>query len=177
MTDGDRVRRLLDGRRGEWDEFVREHRLLVLKAAQAAARRFGLPPSDADDAASEVFVELLKDDKRVLRAYRGESALSTWLTVIAYRVAAREFARRARERESEEKKPARVDPPVRDPEALAELAKLPERDRRALVMFHVEGATYREIAERLGIPATHVGMVLLRAREALARILGQGRVP
>ena len=50
---------------------------------------------------SEVFVELLKDDRKALRAYRGESALSTWLTVVAWRVATREFARRVREQETE----------------------------------------------------------------------------
>ncbi len=161
------VRRLLAGDRAEWDRFVREHRLVALKAANAAARRFGASAADAEDAASELFVELLKDDAKVLRAYRGDSAFTTWLTVIAYRVACREFARRARERVP----PPKPVPAPAESEVLAQLAKLPERERRALVMFHVDDATYREIADALGIPPAQVGMVLLRAREALAKVL------
>src|SRR5262245_61540036 len=163
------VRRLLAG--GDWDAFVREHRAIVAASVHSAARRYGRGAADVDDAVSEVFVELLKDDRRVLRAYRGESALSTWLTVVAWRVATREFARRARQEEAD----AKSAPPAAAPIAHdmpPELASLPERERRALILFHVEGASYREIGERLGIPAAHVGMVLLRAREALAKMLG-----
>ncbi len=165
------IRRLLDGSRDEWDNFVREYRLVVLKAASTAARRFGASSIDVEDAVSELFLELLKDDKKVLRAYRGESAFTTWLTVVAYRVSIREFSKRARARQVDGGR-IPVEQRGPDPEALSELAKLPERERRALVLFHVEEASYQEIASRLGIPPNQVGMVLLRAREALARILG-----
>lgn len=42
------------------------------------------------------------------------------------------------------------------------LSGLSERDRQSLVM-RATGFTYREIADRLGIPATQVGVVLWRA--------------
>ena len=155
------VRRLLE----DWDRFAREHRLVVLKAVHAAARKFRTTEADVEDAVSEVFVELLKDDSKALRAYKGEAAFTTFLTVIAYRVACREFARRV------PKPPPRLPAPPSDPEVLAQLEKLPERDRRALVLFHIEECSYHEIALKLGIPANQVGMVLLRAREALAKIL------
>ncbi len=164
------IRRLLEGSRDEWETFVREYRLIAFKAASTAARRFGASSSDVEDAVSELFVELLKDDKKVLRAYRGESAFTTWLTVVAYRVAIREFSKRARAKQVDGAR-SPVEQRGGGPEVLSELAKLPERERRALVLFHVEEASYQEIASRLGIPANQVGMVLLRAREALARIL------
>lgn len=163
----DFVRSLLAGGRAAWDRFVREHRLVAFKAVHVAARRFGASEADVEDAVSEVFLELLKDDARVLRSYRGDSAFTTWLTVVAHRVAIRGFSK---------KHPPPVpprEPRKSDPEILAELEKLPERDRRALVMFHIEERSYREISAELRIPPDHVGMILLRAREALAKILSR----
>lgn len=171
MADGaDVVRKLLSGGREAWDRFARDYRLVVLKAVHTAARRFRAGEADVEDAASQVFVELMQDGARALRAYRGESALTTWLTVVAYRVATREFARALRARAAGAG-PAAVPAPEPGGEILERLQELPEQDRRALVLFHVHDATYREISERLAIPLNQVGMVLLRAREKLARLL------
>jgi RNA polymerase sigma factor (sigma-70 family) len=119
-----------------------------------------------------VFVELWKNDAKLLKSFQGRSAFTTWLSVIAYRVAAREFVRRLRARAAEAaKRPKAQD--TRDGEALELLERLPEIDRRSIVMFHIHDCSYREISGRLGIPLNQVGMVLLRAREKLARILGR----
>lgn len=167
------VRRLLAGGREALDAFAREHRLVVLKAVHVMARKFGASADDVEDAASQVFVELFDRDARVLRSFKGASAFTTWLTVIAYRVAAREFSRRARAKEVDESAPpAGGAAPPPDREVLDRLKSLPELDRRALVLFHIEEASYKEIAERLGVPGNQVGMILLRAREKLARALG-----
>jgi len=172
MADGrEAVRELLAGGRPAWDRFAREYRLVVLKAVHTAARRFRAGDADVEDAASQVFIELFQDEGRALRAYRGESALTTWLTVVAYRIATREFVRRIRAREVEAAKPVPT-PPARDAEVFETLERLPELDRRALVMFHVDDCSYKEISDQLGIPLNQVGMVLLRAREKLARVLG-----
>jgi len=171
MVEGkEAVRELLAGGRQAWDRFARDYRLVVLKAVHTAARRFRAGEADVEDAASQVFIELFQHDGRALRAYRGESALTTWLTVVAYRIATREFVRQIRHREVEAAKP--VAPPAeRDADVLEYLERLPEMDRRALVMFHVDDRSYKEIADQLGIPVNQVGMVLLRAREKLARVL------
>jgi RNA polymerase sigma-70 factor (ECF subfamily) len=171
MADGaEVVRKLLSGGPEEWDRFARDYRLVVLKAVHTAARRFRAGEADVEDAASQVFVELMQDGARVLRGYRGESALTTWLTVVAYRVATREFARALRAPPSGAA-PAAPPPPEPGGGILERLQELPDQDRRALVLFHVHDASYREIAERLAIPPNQVGMVLLRAREKLARLL------
>jgi RNA polymerase sigma-70 factor (ECF subfamily) len=171
MGDGrESVRELLSGGREAWERFARDYRLIVLKAVHTAARRFRAREADVEDAASQVFIELFQDDGRALKAYRGESALTTWLTVVAYRIATREFVRQIRAREVEASKPP-VEPLARDPEVLEFLERLPELDRRALVMFHVDDRSYKEIAEQLGVPTNQVGMVLLRAREKLGRLL------
>ena len=171
MADGkEAVRVLLAGGREAWDRFARDYRLVVLKAVHTAARRFRAGEADVEDAASQVFMELFQQDGRALRAYRGESALTTWLTVVAYRIATREFVRRVRAREVEAAKPA-PSWVERDAEVLEFLERLPELDRRALVMFHVDDRSYKEIADQLDVPLNQVGMVLLRAREKLARVL------
>jgi RNA polymerase sigma-70 factor (ECF subfamily) len=173
MPEGTEVaRQLLAGGREAWAKFEREYRLVVLKAVHSTARKFGASPVDVEDAASQVFLELLENDGRVLRSFRGTSAFTTWLTVIAYRVAAREFSRRVRTRQVEASGPVRESaPPPPDGEVLEFLEKLPESDRRALVLFHIEGASYREISASLGVPSNQVGMVLLRAREKLGRLI------
>jgi len=171
MGDGrGAVRDVLAGGRDAWDRFAREYRLVVLKAVHTAARRFRAGEADVEDAASQVFIELFQQNGRALRAYRGESALTTWLTVVAYRIATREFVRQVHAREVEAAKPVSswVE---RDAEVLEFLERLPELDRRSLVMFHVDDRSYKEISEQLGIPINQVGMVLLRAREKLARVL------
>lgn len=166
------VRELLEGGREAWDRFAREYRLIVYKAVHTAARRYRANDSDVEDAASQVFLELYQNDGRVLRAYRGESALSTWLTVVAFRIASREFMRRKRVRDVEAAKPVK-EPPSRDRDVLEFMEKLPEQDRRALVLFHIEDASYREIADQIRVPLNQVGMLLLRAREKLGRLLGK----
>jgi RNA polymerase sigma factor (sigma-70 family) len=170
--DRDKVRELLEGGREAWDRFAIDYRLLIFKAAHTAARRFGAGTDDVEDTVHQVFVELLEDDAKVLKSYGGKSTFVHWLTVVAYRIAAREFTRGTRERPIDgEDRPAPSRPS--DPDALAPLARLPERERRALILFHVEDQSYREIALALGVPSNQVGMVLLRAREQLAAILGK----
>ena len=164
------VRRLLSGGRDAWDRFAREYRRVVLKAVHVAGRRFRATEADIEDAAGQVFVELMEDNARVLRGFRGNSAFTTWLSVVAYRVATREFVRRVRAREVDATRPPPTSRPA-DADVLEHLGRLPAADRRVLVLFHLHDASYREISDHLEIPVNQVGMVLLRAREKLAAIL------
>src|SRR4051812_22503602 len=52
------------------------------RAIERVCRRSGLQGADAEDFASEARLALMEDDFRVLRRYRGECALSTFVTVI-----------------------------------------------------------------------------------------------
>ena len=47
------------------------------------------------------------------------------------------------------------------------LEGLPEHEASIIRQFHLEGRTYREIGERLGIPENSIGPTLARAREKL----------
>jgi RNA polymerase sigma-70 factor (ECF subfamily) len=55
------------------------------------------------------------------------------------------------------------------------VAGLPERQRLALVLSHIEGMTYREIAEIMGGTASSVDSLIIRAKENLrSKLRGLG---
>lgn len=54
------------------------------------------------------------------------------------------------------------------------LQQLDEAPRRALLLFHVEGLGYREIAERMNVPTGTVGTWIARSRRSLAAVLADG---
>jgi RNA polymerase sigma-70 factor (ECF subfamily) len=56
----------------------------------------------------------------------------------------------------------------RDAKIREAMAKLPEKQREALTMFHVEGLDYKAIAARLGVPLGTVATWVLRGRRAMA---------
>lgn len=56
----------------------------------------------------------------------------------------------------------------------AALAVLPTAEREALLLFHVEGLAYREIAQRMAVPVGTVGTWINRGRERLASSLPGG---
>ncbi|HKO49040.1 MAG TPA: sigma-70 family RNA polymerase sigma factor [Polyangiaceae bacterium] len=53
------------------------------------------------------------------------------------------------------------------------LSTLPESQREALVLFHLEELDYQEIAQRLGVPVGTVGTWILRGRQALGKQLAE----
>jgi RNA polymerase sigma factor for flagellar operon FliA len=54
----------------------------IERVAAALCRRHALDPDEADDFASWAKARLVEDDYAVLRKFRGESALTTYLTVV-----------------------------------------------------------------------------------------------
>lgn len=53
------------------------------------------------------------------------------------------------------------------------LGSLPDEQRRALVMFHVEGLGYQDICKRLDVPLGTVATWLARGRRLLAETVGE----
>lgn len=163
----------------------------AVQALVARVLRRGRQDADVEDCVNEAFRRALEGRERLLEGHPERP----WLLGIARHVALdhlraqqRSQAREARPRASDAE-PA-VDPvaqladPHADPEALAlhrqraarlqaELETLPASQREALVLFHVEGLSYREISERLGAPVGTVGTWVLRARQGLAVALGE----
>jgi RNA polymerase sigma factor (sigma-70 family) len=153
---------------------VWRHGAMVFNLCQNICRR----EQDAEDAFQATFLALARKAGTIGRRH----SLGSWLYKVAYRIAlrARESAavRAARERPlvhdcpaaSAHESPFDVRSLVRD-----ELFRLPEKYRRPLVLFHLEGKTLDEIALELGCPLGTAGSRLSRARDRLRRrLVGRG---
>jgi len=63
-------------------ELFRTNLGVIERAIERVCRRSGLQGADAEDFASEAKLALIENDYEVLRNYRGESALSTFVTIV-----------------------------------------------------------------------------------------------
>lgn len=173
-VDRSLLERCLAQKPRSWEDFVDRFLGLVMHVVNhsAQARSIALTNEDRDDLCSEVFLELLKNDFAVLRAFRGESSLATYLTVIARRVVVRRlvrtrsvtslsdtaFAEPATTGDSPEQR-------ISDREEVNRLISGLEGNEAEVVrMYHLEGRSYEEISSRIGIPANSIGPTLSRAR-------------
>ena len=83
------------GSRGwsEWEGFVDRFFGLVIHVVNhtAQARSVRLTPEDRDDLCAEIFLEVIRRDFALLRNFRGQSSLATYLTVVARRIVVKEL--------------------------------------------------------------------------------------
>lgn len=175
------LNRCIAGEPGSWQDLVdRFLRLFVHVVNHTAhARSVRLNPEDVDDLCAEVFLALLDRDYAVLRAFRGECSLATYLTVVARRVVVREMARRRMAEAmghvnahqgaidiagADRHDVQRVDD---NDEVQKMLAGLPDMEAKIVQQYHIEGRSYREISAGLGVPENSIGPALSRARAKL----------
>ena len=158
-----------------WENFVDRFLGVVVHVVghTAKVRSVRLQESDREDLVAEVFLAILKDDLAVLRSFRGESSLATFLTVVARRVVVRELLRQHRQTTlgglHRDEEAAFVEETAenrtQDREEVARLLEeLDEREAEVIRMYHLEGKSYREISSRVGVPENSIGPTLSRAR-------------
>lgn len=68
--------------RHELEALLRDNLGYVDRVAASLSRRHGLSGDDADDFAGWAHVRLVENDYAILRKFRGESAITTYLTVV-----------------------------------------------------------------------------------------------
>ncbi len=152
---------------------------LTPMALRVATRMLG-DGSEAEDVAQEAMLRLW----RVAPEWRqGEAKVSTWL----YRVVSNLATDRLRKRrgvsleeaaEPEDGKPAVVDLMIDADRAEAlqvALASLPDRQRQAVVLRHLEGLTNPEIAQVMEIGVEAVESLTARGKRALTTMLAGRR--
>jgi RNA polymerase sigma-70 factor (ECF subfamily) len=184
LTDLDRnlLKQCLSQHPGAWQDFVDRFIGLFVHVVRHTAHVRSVPVDDADveDLCSEVFLTLLADDFAVLRAFRGDCSLATYLTVIARRVVVREITKRRRaqalghvDAHHSTLNAADADSPMarieNREEVAAMLEGLPDREATIIRQFHLDGKTYREISSELGVPENTIGPTLSRARDRLKK--------
>lgn len=180
MTPDDRlVARLLAREPRAWEELIGTYGGLIEAACRGALGKVGRA-DDAPDAAAEILRALLADDLRLLRNFRAGTSLGAYLRVIARTRTLNALKPLMPEAAEGTEDRAAPDDPVGASLERAEraaslrraLGALPERDREALGLFHLEGLDYAALAPRLGVPVDQVGILLKRAREKLRTVLG-----
>lgn len=180
------LQRCLSGKPHSWEDFVDRYIGLALHVIRhtARSRSLHLTPQDEEDLASEFFLKVIRDDYAVLRRFRGESSLATYLTVIARRVVVRELLRHGKA--SPSVKPSAVEyDSVPDPSAVAPEQRISDREELEHLMrglsgseadvvrlYHLEGKSYREISSAIGMPENSIGPTLSRARAKLRYTVG-----
>ncbi len=161
-----------------------------VRAFEVLVRRYQLPiirlcvgmlgdRHAAEDAAQDVFFSVW----RSLGRFRGDAQFSTWLFRVATNQCLRDIRRRpAHTARVPEDLPATEGSPQGELEAAegyaavsAAVGRLSAEQRAALLLREVEGLTYDQIAEVLGVSMTAVKSRIYRARTELANDLsGRG---
>ena len=183
LTEHDRMllTRCLQREASAWREFVDQFAGLFVHVIHhtSQARSVQLDNSDVDDLCAEIFVSILYDNLAILRRFRGDSSLATYLTVIARRIIVREVTQRRMAEAMGHVKSHSVNVEMAHAESSATtrienqelvermLEGLPPHEAKVVRQFHLEGKSYREISEGLGVPENSIGPTLTRAREKL----------
>lgn len=159
----------MNEREAKFRQWEARHRGIIVKVSRA----YAWSPEDREDLRQEILVQLW----RSLPAFRGDSSEATWV----YRVAlntAMTWRRKARSNGSPEPAPENTPCPRPQPDEsasdrelvewlYAELALCSKVDR-SLMLLHLDGVSYRDMAGILGISETNVGVKLNRLRRHLA---------
>jgi RNA polymerase sigma factor (sigma-70 family) len=152
---------------GAFTALMRRHGGMV----SAVCRRMLCREQDVDDAFQATFLVLM----RKAPSLRKPKLLGNWLYGVAYRIASKIRSANIRQRTREA---PMVDLPApeadddvswRDLRPLLddELQRLPERYRKPIVLFYLEGKSAEEVARALGRPRGTILSQLARARDRL----------
>jgi len=161
-----------------------------VRAVVAAVLGVGRDHPDVDDCSHEALKRALEGRDRL----RDGEPLRPWVTGIARHVALDALRARKRQRDRTAAIREGEDGDAQDPldrvadgapsaferlsdarrhEAVARaMSALPDGQRRALTMFHMEGLQYQEIAARLNVPLGTVATWVMRARKSVAAAVG-----
>jgi RNA polymerase sigma-70 factor (ECF subfamily) len=149
---------------GEQTTFEEAYIDLFVRAERVALRILG-DRVDAEDVAAETMVRAMGSWAR-MRTYR-----APWVTRVATNLAIDVVRRRNRDRAGEPAAWAECDSTDRIV-VQAALAKLPERQRQALVLHYVVGLSGPETAQAMGLSALTVKTHLQRALAAMRQQFG-----
>lgn len=186
----DLIARCAEGDDDAWAEFFRRYgRFLdyMIRRALSSGGRIA-NPDDVADVRAEIVAWLVANDGRVLRTYRGESKVTSWIGVVVGRRARRIAQRGAGLRnktvsldaltadatshlavgESEDGTPR-----AKALSALGEaIESLSERDRALLKGAFYDRKSYSDMADELGVRTDSIGQLLFRAKKRLKKKLG-----
>lgn len=128
--------------------------------------------AEAEDAVQEAYA----------RAWQRWSSVSrmddpvAWVRVVAYRIKVSAWRSAVRRTVAHRRHGPPADVPDLSPDSVALIAalrRIPEAQRRAIVLYHLAGLTVEQVAAEVGVPAGTIKARLSRGRTALAGLLGE----
>lgn len=175
------LKRCLSKEAGSWNDFVDRYLSLLYHVINYTAhlRSIRVMPEDLEDIAAEVLLKIVANNFKVLREFRGDASLATYLSVVARRICIQELTRRQNVKESIKRGETRLIEPEADdaPAAIKGMERLEEvekllkrlngREREIVRLYYMEGRTYEEISTETDMPVNTIGSVLSRARKKL----------
>ncbi len=173
MKDEELVRQVLNGNNNAFRFLVSKYQRLVLHIVGRIIQQ----QDSVEDTCQEVFIKVFK----MLKTFRGDSKLSTWIATIAYNTAITEIRKHNRRGEvsySQEPALLKMDKESNSDHTLVERAEakkyllklietLPVNYRTVLTLYHLEEFSYKEIVEITGMPEGTIKSYLSRARAIL----------
>ena len=172
-TDAALVEQCVKGQKDAFAEIVQRYQHLIYYISLTRMRdRY-----EADDLAQETFIQAY----RKLATYDSHRSFRSWLLCICVNLGKNRLRSRARRREvhnphleleavtSHDQNQSRID-------LMDALHKMPEKFRIPLVLKHVEGFSYDEIAAIMKIGTSAVKMRVKRGRDELVRNLSGSSV-
>lgn len=174
------LRRLLGDDYDAWGEFVDAFSGVAAKSARFTFLRFSSVSleTDVEEAVSETFMSLLRNNKAALRALKAPYNFRAYVSIVASRKAIDLLRRKGntielRQTDGEEEDVFEKfgiqtnDAPQVDPEqvkvAMSALSKMPAKEQILIRSIILEGLAYKDAARLAGINPNSVGPTLVRA--------------
>ena len=174
------LERCLERKPKAWEDFVDRFMGLVVYTVNhtAQCRSMRLSAADRDDLCGDVFLAIIKDDFALLRRFRAQSSLATYLTVVARRVVVRQMLQqKSIGRLGQAAANATPSPHMELEKRISDLeeverllGELEGEEAEIVRMYHLQGKSYQEISTAVGMPENSVGPLLSRAREKMRRV-------
>jgi RNA polymerase sigma-70 factor (ECF subfamily) len=172
-SDAQLAERCRAGDSDAFGELVRQNQDAVFNLAWRMTGNW----HEAADIAQEAFVRAYQK----IHSYKPEYAFKNWVMSIGANLTRNRFRSRSRRERTEqslvamqdaESAPAKA---THDEPLESALGKVPDSLRAALVLKHMEGMSYEEVARTLGIGVSAAKMRVARGRDELVRLLGEER--
>ncbi len=177
------IERCLRKDQSAWEGIVARYKRKVFHIAY----KFTGKHDEAEDLSQEIFLKLF----RSLDKFNRDADFSTWLSSVArnycidhYRASKREKQVVVEDLVAMDLAPAASGNPHRaleDRDRRSFLRRglelLPEKLREAVILRDLQGLSYQEMADRLGLPEGTVKSRINRGREELARLLLRAQQP
>lgn len=163
MTDAER-NRIFEG-------WIEAHKAILFKVARA----YGATHSDREDLFQEIALQVWHS----VEAFRDEAKVSTWIYRVALNTALA-WKRKGRKHDHgrqdiEAAGGVLIDPPGRDPRLEWIYQRIAELDEvnRSLALLMLDGFSYRDMSQILGLSESNVGVKINRIKTALAAQLAK----